>query len=153
MRGLVRLLVMFGPMIMNQITRYQRNKQRQQPRQRQQPYPQQQRGVGEQGGYNRRGAPQQQPQGQQPQQKVYKDLNKELGRDGRGRAVSAEERDFNLKEEDIMLNKEDLKHYEANNRKVEQMDDVSLDDALDKPKGASQNSKEDDSDYDEFFEA
>ncbi len=148
MRGLVRLLIMFGPMIMNQVTRYQRNKQRRQPQQRPQQYPQQ-RGVEQPGYGGRRGAPQ-----QQPQQKVYKDLNKELGRDGRGRAVSAEERDFNLKEEDIMLSKDDLKHYEENKRKVEQLDDVTLDQAIDKPKKASSaKPTEDDSDYDEFFES
>lgn len=149
MRGLVRLLVMFGPMIMNQVTRYQRNKQRRQPQQRPQQYPRQ-RGMEQPDLGGRRGAP---PQQQPPQQKVYKDLNKELGRDGRGRAVSAEERDFNLKEEDIMLTKDDLKHFEENNRKVEQLDDVSLDQATEKTKKTPSEPVEDDSDYDEFFES
>ena len=148
MRGLVRLLIMFGPMIMRQVGKFQRNRQRQQPQRRNNQIPE----------YNnrRRQAPNQHganqgPQRGQQQPVVYKDLNKELGRDGRGRAVSAEERDFNLKDEDIMLSKDDLKHFEEHNRRVEELDDVSLEPGA--PKKNTAKKADEDSDYDEFFES
>lgn len=145
MRGLVRLLIMFGPMIMRQVSKYQRGRQRQQPQQRRRSnqLPDQRRGGQT---YNQGG-----PQRGQQQPVEYKDLNKELGRDGRGKAVTSEERDFHLKEEDIMLSKDDLKHYEANNRKVEELSDVNSESGTTQ-KNPSQKA-DDDSEYDEFFEA
>ena len=130
-------------MIMRQVSKYQRNRQRQQPQQRRRsnqipPYD------------NRSGQSQ---GGQRRQQAEYKDLNKELGRDGRGKAISAEERDFNLKDEEIMLSKEDLKHFERNNRQVEELSNSETNlDSTQKQK-PSNKSADDDSDYDEFFEA
>jgi len=132
MRGLVRLLVMFGPMIFRQIQKFQRNKQRQQPQ-----LPRQQNGP-------RSNRPQQRHQDTEHVQ--YKDLNKELGRDGRGRAMSAEERDFNLKEEDIMLSEDELKGYKANSAKVDQLNSQDISDATKKKL------KDLDGEYDEFFE-
>ena len=130
MRGLVRMLIMFGPLILRQVQKFQRNKQRQQPS-----IPAPQRG-------NR---PQQRHQ--ETEHKQYKDLNKELGRDGKGRAVSAEERDFHLKEEEIMLSKEELKDYKANSGRVDKLDPEDITTTTKKSKKNSEGSE-----YDEFFE-
>jgi len=133
MRGLVRLLMMFGPMIINQVTKMNRNRQRQQqqpPRHRQ---PQ----------YGRQEDPRGRRQYTEPTQ--YKDLNKELGRDGRGRAVTAEERNFNLKEDEIMLTEEELKHYKHVDEQVEKMDGESV--------SSGEKDTELDDEYSDFFES
>jgi len=126
---------MFGPMILNQVTKFQRNRQRRQPQGPPHPHPQQRRRV------------------QESEHVQYKDLNKELGRDGRGRAVSAEERDFNLKEEDIMLTKDDLKHYDKTGKQVDELssDHSDLSDVTSNKKKPQAKPEEDD--YDEFFES
>lgn len=132
MRGIVRLLVMFGPMIFRQFQKFQRNKQRQQPQ-----LPQR----------DNRPRSNRDPRHQQNEHVQYKDLNKELGTNGRGRAMSAEERDFHLKEDEIMLSDEELKGLRANAEQVNKLDKKSLKNiAKDKIKGVE------DSDYDEFFE-
>ncbi len=94
MRGLMRILIMFGPMIFRQIQRMQRNKPRRQPQPRQRELPQRER----------RGRMQGNPNPQRGQPVELKDLNEELGRE-------SEQENFELKEEEIMLDKDDLKHY------------------------------------------
>ena len=133
MRGLVRLLMMFGPMIINQVTRMNRNRQRQQQQQPRQRQPQ----------YGRQEDPRARRQYTKPTQ--YKDLNKELGRDGRGRAVTAEERNFNLKEDEIMLTEDELKHYKHVDEQVEKMDGEST--------SSREKDTELDDEYSDFFES
>lgn len=105
MRGLTRLLMMFGPMIFRQFQKYQRNKARQQPQQLPnrpiENSPRSNRQSNRQSNDNR------------GEQIEYKDLNAELGR-SKERQISPEERDFKLSEDDIMLDNDDLKHYKAN---------------------------------------
>jgi len=93
MRGLMRLLIMFGPMILRQVQRRQANKARQQHRQ---PYPPDR--------HLERGRPVRRNKRDRGEYVEYKDLNKERG------IVVNEQKDFDLKEEDIMLSKEDLRH-------------------------------------------
>ncbi len=94
----MRLLIMFGPMILRQVQKMQRNRSRQQPRTRQhRELPQRER----------RGRMQGNPNPHRGQPVELKDLNEELGR-------VPEQENFELKEEEIMLDKDDLKHYRGN---------------------------------------
>lgn len=142
MRGLMRMLMMFGPMIFRQFQKYQRNKQRQAPQQRGYNQGGQQQGQygrqghqgnqhqgnqydrqGQQGNQewnqqqgnqydNRQGNQRQSPiQDSQPRQQ-YKDLNAELKAQGKGSEKMQQQEDFNLKESEIMLTKEELRHAE-----------------------------------------
>ncbi len=77
MRGLVRFLIMFGPMIFRQIQKYQRNQQR---KQRHDPYPE-----------NRN---------------ISNDSSKENQATRKQEILSEEERNFRMKEEEFMLDKE-----------------------------------------------
>lgn len=83
MRGLMRLLFMFGPMILRQVQKYQRNKERQQYQQSTQ-----------------RRMPQEAPRRRQtpPPPPPKPEL-------------SEEEKNFRLKEEDIMLDNETIQDY------------------------------------------
>ena len=112
MRGWMRLLMMFGPMIFRQIQKMQRNKSRQQPTQ----YPDRQIEPRSNRGGNR-GDDKQRAGRQQTQ---YKDLNAELGR------PTAEERDFQLKEEEIMLDKEDLRHFDPQDETTHTKEAIEL---------------------------
>lgn len=119
MRGLIRMLVMFAPMIIRQFQRYQRNKQ-------------QQGRIG-QGGYPGR----QQPYGRSPRRQqeepfVYADPRKNqemLEREGRSikkeKTLSEEERNFHLEEEEFMLDESQQSQVYA-----EQIPDVETDDLL-----------------------
>ena len=83
MRNLVRLLIMFGPMLMRQFQKYQRNKQRKE-------------------GY---ATPDRLPkQRQQEQRKEYIPVE-EIPREP---VLSEDEKNFKLDEDDIMLDQEDL---------------------------------------------
>ena len=91
---------MFGPMILRQVQKMQRSRSRQQPTQspeRQLPRQNQRRRANEVRTREDRG-----------DYVEYKDLNAELGR------PTEEEKAINLKEDQIMLDKEDLRHYEPN---------------------------------------
>ena len=96
----MRILIMFGPMIFRQFQRMQRNKPRQQPQ------PRQQRELPQR---ERRGRMQGNPNPHRGQPVELKDLNEELGRE-------PEQENFELKEEEIMLDKDDLKHYSGGNQ-------------------------------------
>lgn len=153
--GLMRMLMMFGPMIFRQFQKYQRNKQRRAPQQR---FPQndnrQYSGRSRDDRYrddryrddrerNYRADDRQRDnrsyreddrsrdrgyaerdrredhRNQRVEEKQYRDLNKELNAKG---AVSQDDKNFKLSEEDIMLSKDDLKHYEAANQSIEELD-------------------------------
>ena len=124
MRGLMRLLMMFGPMIFNQYQRYQRSKQRNAslPGRNDRGYDNRQydnrdrRYDDRQHNDNRRSNRSQQPQRRDPRDQrgdyiEYRDLNKDHRNKGRV-PISEDEQNFNLSEDDIMLSKEDLKHYQ-----------------------------------------
>lgn len=123
MRGLMRLLVMFGPMIFRQFQKMQRNKARQQPTQ----YPDRQIERGPRSNRDPRN-----PRHDRGEQVQYKDLNAELGR------PTAEERDFNLTDEDIMLDKDDLRHYDPNDLSTHSPEAIekAVDDKIETLKGA-----------------
>ncbi len=149
MRGLMRILIMFGPMIFRQIQKMQRNKARQQPTQ----YPDRQIPRNRNSNRDRpdhrsnrdsvdnrrsdRGR-QREDRGEYVE---YKDLNKELGR------PSPEEKAFDLSEEEIMLDKEDLRHFD---RKPTYPDSKSIEEELDelKEKPMIQEAKKKQSDLD-----
>lgn len=113
MRGLMRLLIMFGPMIFRQFQKMQRNRSRQQPTQ----YPDRQVQRGPARGNQR------QERGEYVE---YKDLNAELGR------PTPEEKAMNLKEDEIMLNKEDLRHFDKG--ATQAADTKSMDEELEELK-------------------
>jgi len=100
MRNLFRLLIMFGPMIFRQVERYQRRKAKDQkwatPENQ---LPQDRRS-------NRKR--------ERPNRGEYVNYEEPRRREPikREPILSEEERNFNLKEEDIMLDEGDLMHYE-----------------------------------------
>ena len=96
MRGFMRLLLMFGPMIFRQYEKYQRNKERQRYHQQNQPPMRQ-----EQPRRRREMVPP--PPPRKPQ-------------------ISEEERNFRLKEEDIMLDNETIQDYSQNPTTSRDMD-------------------------------
>ena len=151
--GLMRMLMMFGPMIFRQFQKYQRNKQRRAPQQR---FPQQDDRQysdrsREDGRYrddrrddrnyraddrprndrqyraddrprderNYSDRDRRDPRNSRVEEKQYRDLNKELNAKG---PVSQDDKNFKLSEDDIMLSKEDLKHYEAANQSIEDLE-------------------------------
>ncbi len=118
MRGLMRLLIMFGPMIFRQIQKMQRSRSRNQPTQ----YPDRQ--IPQRGARNQqRGrANEMRTREDRGDYVEYKDLNAELGR------PTEEEKAMNLKEDQIMLDKEDLRHYDT----TAQAPTNSMEDEIDK---------------------
>ena len=124
----MRILIMFGPMIFRQIQKMQRSsgrrKQQQYPNQRQQ-IPQQRNSR-----QSRMEGTPRHDRGQHVEQ--LKDLNEELG-------VNEESKNFKLKEEEIMLDKEDLRHSSA---KVDATVERSIEDVIkvENPKELSQDS-------------
>ena len=117
MRGLMRILIMFGPMIFRQIQKMQRNSGRRQ----QQQYPNQRRQQIPQQRDSRQGRMEGTPRhdrGQHVEQ--LKDLNEELG-------VNEEAKNFELRDEEIMLDKEDLRHSSA---KVDAAAERSIEDVI-----------------------
>jgi len=98
----MRLLIMFGPMILRQFQKMQRNKARQQPTQ----YPDRQLPRSNRDRNFDRGASQSRTRDDRGDYVEYKDLNAELGR------PTPEEKAMKLKEEEIMLDKEDLRHFD-----------------------------------------
>ncbi len=130
MRGLMRLLMMFGPMIFRQFQKYQRNKARQQPTQ----YPDRQIERGRPSNrHDNRNDPRQ-AKHDRGEHVEYKDLNAELGR-RKEASLSAEEKDFKLKEDEIMLDKADLRHLEGDIAKAEVSDSAleEMDDDAPRP--------------------
>ena len=89
MRGFMRLLFMFGPMILRQVQKYQRNKQRQQYQ-------------------NNRRYP---SRGQEPLPEPRQRRRMKENAAPPPPKMSEEERNFRLKEEEIMLNNETMEDY------------------------------------------
>ena len=87
----MRLVFMFGPMILRQVQKYQRNKQRQQ--------------------YQH---PRQEPMRQEPMRR----RRETPPPPPREPQLSEEERNFKLKEEDIMLDKETIQDYTSSDKKA-----------------------------------
>jgi len=129
------MLIMFGPMIFRQISKMRRNSsQRQLSQGRGQQQPQYD---------NRRQQPRSNRQAP-PEDIEYRDLNEELGRDPSQGRMSAEEKDFRLKEDEIMLSEDELKHYKSVNEQVDRT----------AQKGTGSNGQAaPDSEYDDFFES
>jgi len=96
MRGFMRLLFMFGPMILRQVQKYQRNKERQRYQQQGRP-PMRREAPRSNTEYRRNQRDMPPPPPRQPQ-------------------MSEEERNFRLKEEDIMLDQETVQDYSGNNQ-------------------------------------
>jgi len=101
MRGLMRFLMMFGPMIFRQYQKYQRNQSRKQQRQGW--------GGGNVDPRQAQGRPQQQQQQRPPQ------------RQQQAPVLSKEDQDFRMKEEEFMLDgrKSTGEKVPANNRSTE----------------------------------
>ncbi len=95
MRGLVRLLFMFGPMIFRQIQKYQRNKERQQYRQ---------------GNQRQQQPPQQQEARRRSNRPVVSNPPPPPPKQPE---LTEEEKNFKLKEEDFMLDNTILETYEG----------------------------------------
>ncbi len=140
MRGLMRFLMMFGPMIFRQYQRYQQKKERQQ--------------------YNQQRLPQNQRQHQHPQDNRgnnsrQKDYRQEAPRDGRyyrgnseGQApqpqqpqrpsrakkappvLSEDEKNFNLKEEEFMLDQSTTAQYKQEMEAIEKNAKMSHEELL-----------------------
>ncbi len=131
MRGLMRLLIMFGPMLFRQFQKYQRKGQRNSGKL-----------ATPQDDYNRRSQQQQQQQPAARNNREYdsrhsndqrrnnQPINDRQGNDqyeGRKRVnrsqqtplkpeKSLEEKQFDLKDEEIMLDNNDLKHFDKNKK-------------------------------------
>lgn len=107
MRGLIRMLIMFGPMIFRQIQKFQRNKTRQLQREN----------------YDR---PTVRERHRNTRQQTHSDQNKDrylerkepysAAASNKKPEISAEEKNFNLKEEDIMLDDDDLKYLKKDDQ-------------------------------------
>jgi len=117
MRGLVRLLMMFGPMIFRQFQKYQRNKARQLPRHSHDRQTHRDSQYGRQQSERQQSNRQQHNERKQHNERYaeYEDLNPEIGIK-KEVEISPEERDFKLKEEDIMLDEEDLRYLKEDKK-------------------------------------
>jgi len=111
MRGLVRLLMMFGPMIINQYQRYQRNKDRQLHRQSSD------RHISRESHSRREHTSRHHTDRQQSNERhaEYEELKPDIVAK-QAEEMSPEERNFKLKEEDIMLDEEDLRYLKNDNK-------------------------------------
>jgi len=148
MRGLMRLLMMFGPMIFRQVQKYQRNKARQQPTQ----YPDRQIDRGPRSNRDRnydRGESQHRGRDDRGEYVEYKDLNAELNRK-KEEQLSPEERDFKLKEDEIMLDKSDLRHFQGDIAKAE-TGDLNVEDVEEAVKTPKKKLSKDDLDLKDLF--
>ncbi len=115
MRGLVRMLIMFAPMLIRQFEKYQRNKARRLPKQSSEPYP-------------ARESQSSRRQEHHSRQNEHRDINLEIKTTKR-KELSVEERNFKLKEEDIMLDKEDLRYLKEDTQ-TEKLNSLDLEEQM-----------------------